>query len=158
MAQLRHTALCGIARCHRYHVWLFLKTYLPTYRQTYLQTYISSPICFVATPKHDNSYRTRILFSKFITRHEFGIHKFLPEKNLAPKYHYPTWTLSTLVFLQILCDNANNSELQKNSELSDWGGRFKPYWEFFVSYLWPLPLVLKMLVIILIMVVTLILV
>ena len=24
----------------------------PTYRQTYRQTYISSPICFVATPKH----------------------------------------------------------------------------------------------------------
>ena len=45
MAQLRHTALCDVARCHRYHVWFF-------WRPTDLPSYISSPICFVATPKH----------------------------------------------------------------------------------------------------------
>ena len=31
---------------------IFLKTYRPTYLPTYLPSYISSPICFVATPKH----------------------------------------------------------------------------------------------------------
>ena len=36
---------------------------------------------------------------KFIAGHEFGSQKFLPERNLALKYHYRSWTFSTLVLL-----------------------------------------------------------
>ena len=32
---------------------------LPTYRPTYRQTYISSPICFVATPKHKKTNKKK---------------------------------------------------------------------------------------------------
>ena len=46
MAQLHHTALCVVPRCHRYHVWFFFKTDHPTFPVLY----------FIATPKHKNPF------------------------------------------------------------------------------------------------------